>query len=238
VSPFVLVHGGGHGGWCWDAVACRLRQAGNVVHAPTLSGLAERQDRLSPDLTLDTHVEDIASLTVAADLWEVILVGHSYGGMVITGVADRLAGRVGRLVFLDAAIPADGECLMDVSPGLLALADTRELEGVKLGLWPEERVVRGIYGLDDPGLVSHAMQHLTPHPWRTFETRLHFRDPAGLAAIPRAIINCANTLARRDPHLLPRWSAGDFVRTVDGAHDLMLTDPDLVERLLLDIAAL
>lgn len=238
MSTFVLVHGGGHGGWCWNAVADRLRQLGHHVVAPTLSGLAERQDLLSPAITLDTHVNDVVARLVEGGLSDVILVGHSYGGMVITGVADRMPDQVRRLVYLDAAIPENGESLLDVSPGLAAFRDVREVDGVALGLWPNEAVMQGIYGLRSPELVAHAMQHLTAHPWKTVEAPLHFRNSDRLTAIPRTIVNCAETLARRPAALRHRWSNGDCVRTVEAAHDLMLTDPDLVVRMMLDIAAL
>lgn len=106
--------------------------------APTLTGLADRSHLLSPELGLGTHITDIAALLRFEDLHDVVLVGHSYGGMVVTGAADREAHRIERLVYLDAAIPQDGEALIDVSPGLLLLAGTtRMVDGVEMGLWPD-----------------------------------------------------------------------------------------------------
>ncbi len=237
MATFVLIHGGGHGGWCWRSVARLLRGAGHEVHAPTLTGLGERRHLIGPEVTLDTHVEDVAALLFHEDLREVILVGHSYGGMVVTGAADRAADRVGRLVYLDAAIPVDGEALIDSSPGLRAFADVELVDGVRLGLWPRN-VAGPLYGLHDPALAEWAMPRLSPHPWRTFESKLRLDDPDRLRRIPRAIVNCAASLARRPPETLPRWSDGDFVREVEAGHDLMLTEPELVSRLLLEIAAL
>ena len=95
---YVLVHGGGHGGWCYQRVARRLRSAGHEVYTPTLTGLGERSHLVGPGVDLGTHIQDITALLHYEDLREVILVGHSYGGMVITGAADRAAMRVGRLV--------------------------------------------------------------------------------------------------------------------------------------------
>ena len=89
MSTYVLVHGGGHGGWCWRWLTPLLRAAGHDVFAPTLTGVSDRAHARLPGINLDTNIEDIASLLVHEDLTEVILVGHSYGGMVITGVADR-----------------------------------------------------------------------------------------------------------------------------------------------------
>lgn len=237
MATFVLVHGGGHGGWCWKPVAERLRAAGHEVHAPTLTGLGERRHRVSADVTLDTHVEDVSSRLFHEDLSDVILVGHSYGGMVITGVADRAPDRIRRLVYLDAAIPADGEALIDGSPGLLAFNDVEVVEGVRLGLWPE-RVIGPLYGLHDPQLAAWALPRLAPHPWLTFETKLHLTSGERVARIPRAIINCSTSLARRPEQTRARWADGDFVREIDTGHDLMLTEPQQVTDWLAEIAEL
>jgi hypothetical protein len=93
-ATYVLVHGGAHGGWCYGRVAPLLRAAGHEVFAPTLTGVGERAHLLSPDIDLDTHIQDVVQVLRYEDLRDVILVGHSYGGMVITGVADRARGRV------------------------------------------------------------------------------------------------------------------------------------------------
>jgi pimeloyl-ACP methyl ester carboxylesterase len=89
MATFVLVHGGGHGGWCYQPVARIMRAQGQDVYTPTMTGLGEREHLLSPAVDLDMHITDIVKLLEFEDLRDVILVGHSYGGMVITGVADR-----------------------------------------------------------------------------------------------------------------------------------------------------
>src|SRR5579862_5230855 len=99
MATFVLVHGGGHGGWCYAKVKARLEAAGHEVFAPSLSGLAEHAHQRSPAIDLDTHIHDVVSLLFHWDLHDVVLVGHSYGGMVITGVADRATDRIGKLVY-------------------------------------------------------------------------------------------------------------------------------------------
>ena len=103
MATYVLVHGGGHGGWCYQRVAPILRSSGHDVYTPTMTGLGERAHLLDDRVDLNLHIEDVAAVLHYEDLREVILVGHSYGGMVITGVADRVVGRIGRLVYLDAA---------------------------------------------------------------------------------------------------------------------------------------
>ena len=90
MACFVLVHGAWHGGWCWTQLADRLRRTGHDVHAPTLTGLGDRRHLATPDITPDTHVLDIVNLIEANDLQDIILVGHSYGGLIITGVASRM----------------------------------------------------------------------------------------------------------------------------------------------------
>src|SRR5687768_12730141 len=115
MSTYVLVHGGGHGGWCYQRVARILRANGHEVYAPTLTGLGERSHLLSTDINLDTHIADVVAVLEFEDLRDVILVGHSYGGMVITGIADRASDRVGDVVYLDAANPVNGQSLVDVA---------------------------------------------------------------------------------------------------------------------------
>jgi pimeloyl-ACP methyl ester carboxylesterase len=116
MTTFVLVHGAWHGGWCWARTARILRAGGHEVLAPTLTGLGERVHLMSRGVTLDTHVEDIVRVFEAEELADVVLCGHSYGGMVITGVADRLPERIRSLVYLDAFIPEDGQALSDFQP--------------------------------------------------------------------------------------------------------------------------
>jgi pimeloyl-ACP methyl ester carboxylesterase len=106
----VIVHGAWGGGWDWRGVEQVLRQRGASVYRPTLTGLGERCHLASPDIDLTTHVTDIVNVIEWEELEDVILLGHSYGGMVITGVADRVPDRIRRLVYLDAFLPFDGEC--------------------------------------------------------------------------------------------------------------------------------
>jgi pimeloyl-ACP methyl ester carboxylesterase len=237
MATYVLVHGGGHGGWCWDRLAPLLREAGHRVFAPTLRGVAERLGEATPDLTLDDHIGEVAALIVAEDLTEVILGGHSYGGMVITGVADRLPDRIARLVYIDAAIPHDGEALVETSPGLRKVAehDLRVVDGVELALWPET-IPPFVYGLTRPEDIAFAQGKLTPHPWRTMTQPLRLRDAERVAAIPRAIVNCKATLAGRPEATRDRWLAGDPVWEIDTGHDLMITEPRRLADMLLALA--
>ena len=109
MATFVLVHGAWHGGWCWKKVAPLLRSAGHEVYTPTLTGLGERDHLLTRDIGLDTHIQDIVNVLEYEELTQVVLVGHSYGGMVVTGVAERAHERLRQLVYLDAATPLGTE---------------------------------------------------------------------------------------------------------------------------------
>src|SRR4051812_30047626 len=112
-TTFVLVHGAWHGGWCYDEVAKRLRSEGYDVYTPTLTGLGERSHLLSPEINLDTHIQDVLNVIRWQDLETIVLCGHSYGGMVVTGVADVVPDRIASLVYLDAYVPRSGESVWD-----------------------------------------------------------------------------------------------------------------------------
>jgi pimeloyl-ACP methyl ester carboxylesterase len=239
MATYVLVHGGGHGGWCYQKVARLLRAAGHEVHAPSLTGLGERSHLLGPGIDLNTHIKDITSLLRYEDLSEVILVGHSYGGMVITGVADRASARVGRLVYLDAANPKDGQSLASLSPQLILAAKKfgTIVNGVELVLLPETTDVGLMYGVTDPADVAWMTARLTPHPWRCFEQPLTLADEAAYLAIPQYHIVCSATLATRDKALMAEARAAGRLWDIDTGHDLMITEPQAVAGALLEVAA-
>lgn len=115
MATFVLVHGAWGGGSTWAAAASILRDKGHETHIATLTGLGEKAHLLNPGITLDTHVDDVIGLINAYDLRDFVLAGHSYGGMIITEVANRIDGRIRALVYVDAFLPRDGEALWDIS---------------------------------------------------------------------------------------------------------------------------
>lgn len=114
MATFVLVHGAWHGGWCYKRVAARLRAAGHEVYTPTLSGLGERSHLMSRAINLDTHVRDVVNVIGWEELDDIVLCGHSYGGMVIAGVADQVPEKIRSIVYLDAFVPANGQSLFDL----------------------------------------------------------------------------------------------------------------------------
>lgn len=116
MATFVLVHGAWHGGWCWKRVRPLLVAQGHEVFTPTLTGVGERSHLLRREVNLDTHITDILNVFRWEELSDVVLCGHSYGGMVISGVADRIPDRIRSLVYLDAFVPAHGQSATDFMP--------------------------------------------------------------------------------------------------------------------------
>jgi len=114
LATIVLVHGGTSGGWAWKPIASKLRSEGHEVYTPTLTGLGERVHLLTREIGLDTQITDIVNVLTFEDLHDVILVGHSVAGMIITGVADQVPERISRLIYLDAVLPENGESIMDL----------------------------------------------------------------------------------------------------------------------------
>ena len=116
MSTYVLIHGAWHGSWCWKRVRNALQAQGHQVFTPTLTGVAERSHLLSPQINLQTHIDDVVNLIQWEELSDVVLCGHSYGGCVISGVADRIPDRIGALVYLDAFVLENGQSLHDTLP--------------------------------------------------------------------------------------------------------------------------
>jgi pimeloyl-ACP methyl ester carboxylesterase len=236
MATYVLVHGGGHGGWCYQRVARILRAAGHEVYAPTLTGLGERAHLLDDRVDLHRHIEDVVAVLHFEDLRDVVLVGHSYGGMVITGIADRAAERIGRLVFLDAANPVNGQSLVDVSgPIIEAVRPMGEVvDGIELVLLPAPDA-GVLYGVTDPDDLAWMADRLTGHPWTCFEQRLELTNEAALWAIPQYHIVCTSTLATRDKALMERARSEGRLWDIDTGHDLMITEPEKTAEALLQV---
>lgn len=236
MANFVLVHGAWGGGWSYDRLAQDLWTAGHRVVVAELSGLGKRRAGLHPGITLTDHVDDVCAQVEAAGFGRFVLVGHSYGGMVITGAADRAAERVGHRVYLDAAYPQDGQSLVDHAPMVEhARAAGRVVDGVELVLFPGTDPL-GFYGVTDPETIAWMKPRLTPHPWACFEQKLRLRNEAAMRAIPESHIICTQTIPGRNMDKLRANSQGR-IWDIDTGHDLMLTEPDWVADRLCDVAA-
>jgi pimeloyl-ACP methyl ester carboxylesterase len=219
-------------------VARILRAAGHDVYTPTMTGLGERSHLLSPQVDLDFHVRDIVAMLHYEDLRDVILVGHSYGGMVITGAADRAADRIGRLVYLDAATPMNNQSLVDVAgPIIEAIRPLgRVVDGIELVLLPGPDAGR-LYGVTEPDDLAWMAERLTAHPWRCFEQPLELTNEKALWALPQYHIVCTSTLPTRDPALMQHAGTAGRLWDIDTGHDLMITEPQAVAEALLEVAA-
>ena len=237
MATFVLVHGGGHGGWCYQPVARLLQARGHVVYAPSLPGMGEHSHQLHPGIDLDAHIDDVVNLLQWEDLTDAILVGHSYGGMVITGVADRAVQRVGHRVYLDAAYPRDGESLHEHAfANIDAARQGLYVEnGVELVMKPDPSHP-GFFGIHDPALAQWTFERLTPQPWACFSQKLVLRGEAAMRALPESHLICTSTIPGRDMELLRQRSNGRLW-DIDTGHDLMLTEPAWVAEKLLQVAA-
>jgi pimeloyl-ACP methyl ester carboxylesterase len=202
-----------------------------------MTGVGERAHLLSDAVDLDLHIRDIAAVLEFEGLRDVILVGHSYGGMVITGVADRVADRVGRLVFLDAANPINGQSLVDVSGPIIESVrpSGKVVDGVELVLLPAPGAGM-FYGVTDPADVVWMDDKLTGHPWRCFEQPLKLTNEDALWSIPQFHIVCTSTLATRDPQLMEKARSVGRLWDIDTGHDLMITEPEKVTEALLEVA--
>jgi pimeloyl-ACP methyl ester carboxylesterase len=239
-ATFVLVHGGSAGGWNYKLMAPYLREAGHTVYTPTLTGAGERFHLLTADTGLSTHIEDVISVLKWEDLAGVILVGHSYGGMVITGVADRVPERLSQMVYLDAAHPKNGESLVDVAPAAMAGAKRglRKLNGVEVVasgreggpmVTVEEARARG-------NIRLWQSSHTTPWPWKAFSEKIVLKDEAAIRKIPRTNINCKNNQGAAGPG--NRQRDADRVWEIDTDHDLFVQKPREVADMLLKLTEL
>lgn len=236
---FVLVHGSWHGAWCWSRVLPLLREAGFAAHAVTLTGVGERAHLLSNEINLTTHINDVLGLIEAEELANIVLVGHSYGGRVITGVADELlnAGKVNlqHLVYLDAVVPKSGESWSSthstevIAARIQAAKDFGVLHGVD-AFPPPDASVFGLTG-DDAAWVNRRQ---TPQPLGVYLDGQTF-DEAGLARLPRTFINCNNPalatieVSRQRVRSDKSWQWVEM----NCGHDAMVSHPqELTENLL------
>ncbi|HUL94370.1 MAG TPA: alpha/beta fold hydrolase [Usitatibacter sp.] len=232
MATYVLVHGAWHGGWCWKRVLPALRAAGAEVHAPTLTGLGERAHLTSRDVGIETHVQDVLGLLESERLSDVILVGHSYAGTVVTAVADRVPRIISRLVYLDAIVPKSGQCLFDCA----GAAFRERIEGLVKTQgdgWLIPPATADRLGLELEDDIAWVMARLVPHPYRTFVEPVKLRAPAGFAA-PRTYINCIGRSTPGGPRSSQAQGIDDYHELSTG-HDAMVTAPRQVAELLLGL---
>jgi pimeloyl-ACP methyl ester carboxylesterase len=237
-NTIVLVHGAWGGAWIWRRVLAPLRAAGHEVHAVTLTGDGERAHLRTPAITLRTHIDDVLGLVQSEELSRVVLVGHSYGGMCITGAADALLAQGGGLlqglVYVDAQVPLPGESWSSLHSAQTAAE--REAQALAHGgaLPPPDPEAFGVGGADRDWLLRRQV----PHPFGPYRDRLDY-DAARLASVPRHYLACvAPSLATVLPHharvrAMPGWQ----MQTMATGHCPMVTAPQETVAWLLQACA-
>ncbi|GAA4606827.1 alpha/beta fold hydrolase [Actinoallomurus liliacearum] len=220
MATFVLVPGGWHGGWQYSGMADRLRAAGHRALPVTLTGLGDRAHLASPAVNLDTHVDDVLAVLAAEKVTDAVLVGHSYGGMVITGVADRAEpGSVRRLVYSDAYVPEDGQSCWELTTEAFRR------------LFLDGAAADGFSVQPPPGVDPRA----TAHPLASFLQRLRLRG------------NGLGEIKARDYVYLNGWDGSPFaevharlaedpawrVHTLSSSHNVLRDAPDAFLEILL-----
>ena len=234
MATFLFVHGAWHGGWCWKEVEARLRAKGCETHAPTLTGVGERSHLARPDIDADTHVEDVLGVVKWRELSDVILVGHSYGWLIITGVAGRVPEKIKALVYLDAFAPEESGL------SLFATANPERLAGF------EAQLAGGGYMIspdlfdawtDDPAKKAWLKTMCTPHPVECF------RKGVTLTGREREVAHRHFILAA---HNSPSAFWGEYERVkatpgwttdrIAAKHDAMVEAPEVLAEMLASYA--
>ncbi len=231
---FVLVHGAWHGGWCWREVATSLRAQGHQVFTPTMTGLGERAHLLDANTGLSSCIADIAGVIIAEELQEVILVGHSFAGPVITGVADRIPECLKQLVYLDALVVQHGQSALSLFSAEVQQERSRTIdaEGLRMAIPAPEK-----FGVTDPAQQAWLLRRLTPHPLKAYTEPLLLQHPLG-NGLPKTYV------AVTDPWYPPLAALREWLRVqpdwqwreIAAGHDAMATSPEALAALLEELA--
>jgi pimeloyl-ACP methyl ester carboxylesterase len=232
MTTFVLVHGAWRGSWIWKRVRTELQARGHPVFTPTLTGVGERSHLIAKTVGLETQILDVVNLIKWEELHDIVLCGHSYAGCVVTGVADRMPERIRALVYLDAFVLGDGECLVD---HLTADARRRMYDGARAtgNGWRAPPIPAAAFNVNaaDREWVD---RQCTPHPVACFEQRLKLTG--GIDRVDRITYILATGYAEGSP--FPRFYAlaqarGWKTKTIDAGHDAMLDRPQELAAMLL-----
>ncbi len=231
MADLVVVHGAWSAGWAWLRMRPLMREAGHELWTPTMTGIGERRHLASRTIDLETHIADIRAVLEFEDLRDVVLIGHSYGGMVATAVADRSRDRIARLVYLDAFVPEDGQSLLDLVPE--ATRTSMQAAARKEGhgwLVPPSPIPDDTSALDKEWIRNRRMAH----PLATFEQPLRMSDSP--ITLPRSYIYCTRAVPgdpfrRFAEHAIaaPGWSCHEL----DASHSPHITAPEPLFELLM-----
>jgi pimeloyl-ACP methyl ester carboxylesterase len=214
-------------------VASRLRADAHEVHAPTLTGLSERAHLLTPLVGLDTHVEDVVRLLDVLGLTDVVLVGHSYAGQIVTAVADRRPGLVAQRVYLDAFVGSDGEAARDLLPEAVEhhWAESAAEQGFGW-LVPVRKL--SVLGVTEQTDLDWLSPKLTPHPWKTYTDPL--RLTGAVDDVPATFVECVSWMRVFAGQADRARARGWAVHELETGHEAMVTAPEELARVLIDVA--
>jgi pimeloyl-ACP methyl ester carboxylesterase len=235
LRTFVLVHGSWLGGWCWRRVADRLLAIGHRVFTPTMTGVGERAHLLGDAITLETWVRDVTMLIEAEELTDVILVGHSFGGRVVTGVADRLKDRIQQVIFLDSALALSGQSLLDQLPAparAARIASTQSSGGISIP--PPSALSLGVLDAADQVWVDRRM---TPQPFGTNAHGISYSGPIG-NGLPVSFVEFTEPVYPASERAVAyaksqkRWK----LETLATGHMAMISAPAPLAKLLIRLA--
>jgi pimeloyl-ACP methyl ester carboxylesterase len=237
MTTFFLVPGAWHGGWCWWKVRPILEADGHRVFTPTLTGLGERAHLLTPDINLTTHIQDVTATILFEELTDVVLVGHSYGGLVISGAVQHVQDRLRHVVYLDAILPTHGE----VQVGENSDAPLRNSAIAHGGGWkiPVPQTIDGsLMGVTDPGDIEWMTKRLTPHPLATFQETTRLGTPEQ-HPVPGTYVLCTGKGREQSGFMTHATRAKELgwpVEELATGHDLMITEPQTTADLLIRAA--
>jgi pimeloyl-ACP methyl ester carboxylesterase len=230
---FVLVHGAWHGGWCWRRVADRLERSGHKVFAPSLTGLGDRSHLITNRVNVSTHVTDITNLIRFEDLNEIVLVGHSYAGLVISGVAERALHHIRSIVFVDAYVPQNGQSVFSLTSERLRQTVNAAIQRGETGMPPARAAYFNVNEKDRAFVDSKC----TPQPVGTYG------EPLTLTGARERVAK--KTYIRAKGFNAPgfdavagrlRSDASWKVHEMPCGHDAMIDMPDRLTELLLNAA--
>ncbi len=234
LATFLVAHGAWSAGWAWKKMRPLMRARGHEIITPTCTGVGERAHLASPEVSLDTHIADMLGVIEYEDLRDFILIGHSYGGMVATGVADRAAGRISQLVYLDAFVPRDGESMFSLQPPA-ARARLQEKANSAGEGW---RVPANPMPPDTPQSdVDWALPRRCMQPLRTFDQPL--RLSGAVETLRRTYIYCTRPAPGdvfRRFYERARTEPGWQHFSIDASHNPHITAPEVFAAMLEQIA--
>ena len=221
---FLLIHGAWHGGWVWNEISDILRYQRYSVSTPTLTGLGEKKHLLSSKITIETFIEDVVNHIIFENLNNIILVGHSFAGSVISGVADKLKDRIQKLIYFDAMILIDGQKPFDITPKetVEQRIELAKKFGNNISIPAPSADAFGVFDIKKSLLLE---EKLTPHPLSTFQSKLILKNEIG-NGIPLSYIFCTKPVYKslessREVVRKMKWP----IFELNAGHDAMLTQP-------------